>query len=98
MSRPAGTDPMRPEPTLSDWVNSALDLWSAGAALSYIQHPGLATATVMQTLMLSRRPRKAAAAGNGPLADTRHEESALDDALAASFPASDPVAITITRR
>lgn len=99
MSRPAGTDPMRAEPTLSDWVDSALELWSAGAALSYMQHQGLATATVMQTLMWSRRPRKAtaAAAGNGPLADTLHEESALDDALAASFPASDPVAITITR-
>ncbi|MGV7207839.1 hypothetical protein ACLB1G_08285 [Oxalobacteraceae bacterium A2-2] len=98
-SRRAGIEAMRPDLTLLDWADSALELWSAGAALSYMQHQGLATETVMRTLMLSQRLRNAAvpAAGNAPVSDAQHEESALDDALAASFPASDPVAITITR-
>lgn len=32
-----------------------------------------------------------------PVAPAQHEQDALDEALAESFPSSDPVAITVTR-
>lgn len=95
---PASVDITRPDRRQAALIEEALGLWNVSAALGYMAYHGIAAATAMRVLMTGHRRHPAAP----PEADSQsvlqqfHVELALDNALAASFPASDPVAISIT--
>jgi hypothetical protein len=87
----------------ADRIEEALSLQGRlglNAAIQYMEHHAVSTDTLLRVLMLPRQRRQVALADRGKafarIRRFQQSDAALDEALAASFPASDPVAITIS--